>query len=277
MREKNNGMVTFPNAKINLGLRVVEKREDGYHNLDTVFYPLPLQDALECIPAETDSFTSTGIPIPGSPTSNLCIKAIELLRKDFPSIPPLSVHLHKKIPMGAGLGGGSSDGAFMLKMLNDTFRLGLSQENLIQYALRLGSDCPFFIINSPVAASGRGEKMHPIECSLSHHTLLLVHPGIHIGTAEAFARIRPQQPLHSCSQIVSQPLTTWRDQLINDFEQSVFPTYPELAEIKASLYALGAGYASMTGTGSVIFAIFEKRPNWEGYFPSHYTVLCITQ
>lgn len=268
-------MVTFPNAKINLGLRVVEKRPDGYHNLDTVFYPVPLYDALECIRSDTDHFTASGLDIPGDSTTNLCLKALELLRKNYPSIGPFKIHLHKHIPMGAGLGGGSSNGAFMLNMLNDTFQLGLTTVQLIDYSLQLGSDCPYFIVNQPVHATGRGEHMTPLSCDLSRYTFLLIDPGVHISTAQAFARIEPHHPARMCSDIVQQPVSTWKKELVNDFESSVFPIYPQLAEIKQQLYALGAVYASMTGTGSAMYGIFEQEPDWHGRFSPLYTVHCL--
>jgi 4-diphosphocytidyl-2-C-methyl-D-erythritol kinase len=268
-------MVVFPNAKINLGLRVKAKRDDGYHELDTVFFPIPLTDVLEVI---TDpslengfAFSQTGLSIPGDASNNLCSRAYALLKKDHPSIPSVKVHLHKLIPMGAGMGGGSSDGAFMLRLINEKYNLDLDNEALKAYALKLGSDCPFFIYNQPCHARGRGELMDPIKVDLKNKTLVLVCPGIHISTAEAFANIRLSPNAPSTASIVMNPLETWKEHLINDFEHTVFPFHPELKEIKERLYENGAVYAAMSGSGSTIYGIFnDKAPvmTW----PSHYQV-----
>jgi 4-diphosphocytidyl-2-C-methyl-D-erythritol kinase len=268
-------MIYFPNAKINLGLRATSKREDGYHALDTVFFPVPLQDILEVITQSTPSaesviFTHSGIPIPGDESANLCIKAYNLLKKDYPELPSILLHLHKHIPMGAGLGGGSSDGAFMLRLLNDKYKLGIGSEQLQAYALALGSDCPFFIINEPVQASGRGEIMQPISCTLSSKTMVLVCPGIHVSTADAFKKIALSPNAPSCASIVEGPIQEWKGKLFNDFEAPVFNAFPEIARIKETFYNAGAVYASMTGTGSTVFGIFEQRPAIKDLFPSHY-------
>jgi 4-diphosphocytidyl-2-C-methyl-D-erythritol kinase len=268
-------MIYFPNAKVNLGLRVTARREDGFHDLDTVFFPIPLNDVLEVITHSTDSadavnFTQSGIPIPGDETSNLCIKAYHLLKKDHPNLPPILLHLHKHIPMGAGLGGGSSDGAFMLKLLNEKYRLGIGEDQLQRYALELGSDCPFFIINQPVQATGRGEIMQPISCSLSSKTMVLVCPGIHVSTADAFSKIKLSPNAPSCASIVEGPIHEWKDRLFNDFEAPVFSAFPEIATIKEKLYDAGAIYASMTGTGSTVYGIFETSPAIKSLFPAHY-------
>ena len=268
-------MICFPNAKVNLGLRVTARRPDGFHALDTVFYPVPLQDVLEVIThstsaAEAVTFTHSGIPIPGDESSNLCIKAYHLLKKDYPELPSILLHLHKHIPMGAGLGGGSSDGAFMLKLLNEKYRLGISLDQLQKYALALGSDCPFFIVNQPVQATGRGEIMQPIVCTLSTKTLVLVCPGIHVSTADAFRKIALSPNAPSCASIVERPLHEWKEKLINDFEEPVFNAFPEIAIIKEKLYSAGAVYASMTGTGSTVYGIFETIPSIKDLFPPHY-------
>jgi 4-diphosphocytidyl-2-C-methyl-D-erythritol kinase len=265
-------VVLFPNCKINLGLNIVRKRTDGYHDLETVFYPVALKDALEIIRAEETKFETTGFPVSGSTDDNLCIKAYNLLKKDFPGLPPVRIHLHKAIPMGAGLGGGSADGAFMLKMLDKKFNLDLSEEQLIKYALQLGSDCPFFIINKPSFATGRGEMMTPVELDLSMYSLVLINPGIHVSTKEAFSKLTPTVPSKSIKEIIHQPISSWKDELVNDFEETVFQLHPAIKEIKESLYKKGALYASMTGTGSTVFGFFEKDKEVEFTFPSDYLI-----
>lgn len=252
-------MIRFPNAKINLGLRVTKKREDGYHDLQTIFYPIPLKDALEFIAepsASSNSFTQTGFPVPGETGNNLCLKAYALIKQIHPEIPFLNIHLHKTIPMGAGMGGGSSDAAFMLRMLNDNFDLKLEEKQLAELALKLGSDCPFFLLNQPAFAEGRGEKLKPVELDLSAYKILIVNPGIHIPTAWAFSQLKPNLPDTSLEQIIKFPVSAWKGLLTNDFEEPVFKTYPEIAAIKQTLYMAGALYASMTGSGSTVFGIF---------------------
>lgn len=265
-------MVVFPNCKINLGLNIIRKREDGFHDLETVFYPVRLRDALE-IHKSSDSdspFMITGFPVNGDSASNLCVKAWQLLHHDFPGLPAVSMHLHKAIPMGAGLGGGSADGAFTLLLLNKKFNLGLSQEQLIAYALQLGSDCPFFILNTPCVGSGRGEILQPVGVDLSGYRIVIVNPGIHINTGWAFSQIRPCKPEKPVAGIVSQPVDTWKNSLINDFEAPVLQFYPELGEIKSQLYACGAIYASMSGSGSSFFGIFDYNASLNLQFPAHY-------
>jgi 4-diphosphocytidyl-2-C-methyl-D-erythritol kinase len=270
-------MVVFPNAKINLGLRILSKREDGYHNLNTVFFPIQSCDALEIITqSRSDApveFSTSGREIPGDLETNLCLKAYHLLKKDFPQLPSIKVHLHKQIPMGAGLGGGSSDGAFMLKLLNEKFNLNINQDKLIEYALQLGSDCPFFIVNSPVLAESRGEIMKPILLNLNGKKITLVCPGIHISTKEAFSNVKPNKEVPSCEELVALPIERWRNTLINDFENSVFPSHPEIATIKEKLYELGAVYASMSGTGSTVYGIFEEYVDLKNIFPSHFEII----
>lgn len=252
-------MVVFPNAKLNLGLRVVSRRSDGYHDIDTVFYPIPLSDILEIIPSDKDiEFTFSGKEIKGESNTNLCFKAYQLIKTDYPQIPSIRIHLHKNIPMGAGLGGGSSDGAFMLKLLNEKFQLGINKESLQQYALALGSDCPFFIYNEVCSASGRGEVLEKIELTLHDKIIVLVTPGLHISTAEAFSKITIKNNPVRCSEIIKQPINEWKENLINDFEESVFQIHPILKRIKEKLYNAGAAYASMSGTGSTVYGIFEK-------------------
>lgn len=267
-------MVLFPNCKINLGLNVISKRADGYHDLETVFYPIALKDALEVIQANETSFHLSGLQVEGDADDNLCLKAYGLLKRDFNDLPPVSIHLHKAIPMGAGLGGGSADGAFMLTLLNKKFQLHLSEQQLIDYALQLGSDCPFFIINKPRFATGRGENLSPVQIDLSGYKIVLVHPGIHISTKEAFSNLLPAIPLKRIPEIIKQPISTWKDELINDFEKNVFVQFPAIKEIKDRLYAEGALYASMTGSGSTVFGIFEAGAEVNVTFPTDY--LCMT-
>lgn len=270
-------MITFPIAKINLGLNVVEKRPDGYHNLETVFYPVQLKDALEVQPMD-ELFPSsvdcdlkvTNIAIEGDEQRNLVVRAYHLLKQDFPQIPRVHAHLYKAIPTQAGMGGGSSDCAAMLLLLNRMFQLQLSQQQLINYAARLGADCPIFILNHPAYAEGIGERLQPIGVNLSGYYLAVVRPDIPVPTKEAFSLIKPQKPLKNCRTIVSQPIETWRDELINDFEQSVFALHPELREVKEWLYRLGAVYAAMSGSGSALFGIFRSQPDLSGEFSGIY-------
>jgi 4-diphosphocytidyl-2-C-methyl-D-erythritol kinase len=267
-------MLSFPNCKINLGLRILRRREDGYHQLETAFYPLPVKDVLETIRSEALSFTASGLPIPGDASANLCLKAWQLLKKDFEHLPPVAIHLHKHIPIGAGLGGGSADGAYMLLQLNRQFRLGLEEEKLVAYAAQLGSDCPFFILNKPCLAGGRGEKLEPIELDLSRYWLALVSPGVHIGTAWAFSQCNPTEEGRSIREIITRPVETWKDQLVNDFEKPVFLAHPGLKKIKEQLYRAGAIYASMTGSGSAFYGIFPRDAGLTlpdaSRFPGHF-------
>ena len=269
-------MVFFPNCKINLGLRILHRRADGYHQLETVFYPLPLKDALEIIPSEKMAFTATGLPIPGDADSNLCYKAYHLLQQDFPDLPPVHIYLHKHIPIGAGLGGGSADGAGMLQVLNRCFQLGLSQERLMEYAARLGSDCPFFILNTPALGSGRGEELTPIAVDLSRYSFVIVHPGIHISTAWAFSQCVPDETGKKVAEVIMQPIETWAQELVNVFEKPVLHQHPSLRTIKEQLYHAGALYASMSGSGSSFFGIFEKDFQLSPTFTRDYPVILLT-
>lgn len=256
-------MIVFPNCKINLGLNIVHKREDNFHNLETVFYPLPFTDALEVV-TNTSNHTESvlnisGISIDGNLSDNLCTKAYRLLKKDFPDLPAVKIHLHKAIPAGAGLGGGSANAAFMLKLLNDKFKLNLSARQLISYSLTLGSDCPFFIINKPCFATGRGEKLSEITVALSDYKIILINPGIHINTGWAFSQVTPAVPIKSINEIVKQDISSWKEELKNDFEELVFAAHPQVRAIKEYLYTQGAIYASMSGSGSTVFGIFDKN------------------
>lgn len=280
-------MVLFPNCKINLGLRVIRKRNDGYHDLETVFIPLAIHDALEIIQKEDSpagqysipdshqnniEFSSSGETIGTKPEDNLCTRAYQLLKKNFPQLPPIQMHLHKAIPIGAGLGGGSADGAFTLKLLNQKFQLGLSTEKLTAHALQLGSDCPFFLINKPCFATGRGETLEPIKLDLSPYKFVIVNPGIHINTTEAFSLLTPSTHLKSIKNIIAQTIKTWRKELQNDFEEPVFRKYSEINSIKEELYRAGALYSSMTGSGSTVYGIFEKNKKLQLSFPSNYFI-----
>jgi 4-diphosphocytidyl-2-C-methyl-D-erythritol kinase len=272
-------MIVFPNCKINLGLNILSKREDGFHEIATVFYPIGIHDVLEVIKDSTITdmqLSCTGLPVSGNPADNLCIKAYHLLKKDFPHLPPAHIHLHKAIPMGAGLGGGSADGAFALQLLNTKFQLGLSAEKLIDYAAQLGSDCPFFIINEPCFAFGRGEMLQNLPLDLSAYNIVLVYPGIHINTAQAFSQIIPALPAKSIQQIIQQPIHSWKDELVNDFENPVLGTHPEIAGIKEVLYKKNALYAAMSGSGSTVFGIFEKTNSPAIPFPESYFVKTVS-
>ena len=259
MNQSSHRMIHFPNCKINLGLSILAKRADGYHELETVFYPIALTDALEILPAATLSINQSGIEVPGDPAQNLCLKAFHLLKKDFPQLSPVQMHLHKNIPMGAGLGGGSSDGTAALILLNKLFSLGLSDAQMIEYASQLGSDCPFFVYNKACHATGRGEILKPIELDLAAYQIVLVHPGKHISTAWAFQQLTPHSKSKSIQSIIEMPIEAWKNHLVNDFEAPVFKAAPTLSSIKDQLYALGAIYASMSGSGSSLFGIFPKH------------------
>jgi len=253
-------MITFPNAKINLGLNITAKRPDGYHNLETVFYPVPIEDALE-IHVQNNStdkkfaLHQAGMEIIGNAEDNLVVKAYLLLDKEF-NLPPVDIHLYKHIPSGAGLGGGSSDAAFMLKLLNERFELKLTDEKLEEYAATLGADCAFFIKNTPTYAEGIGNIFSPLSLSLKGYQILLVKPDIFVSTREAFSLVRPHEPEYSLKEIITHPVNEWKEQMVNDFEASVFPQYPVIGEIKEELYKNGAIYAAMSGSGSSVFGLF---------------------
>lgn len=253
-------MITFPNAKINLGLNIVEKRPDGYHNLETIFYPIPLQDALEITPWEGGErkykLAQSGIQIAGDDENNLVVKAYKLL-DNLHNLPPIEINLLKHIPSGAGLGGGSADAAFMLCMLNQHFQLNIPNEQLEVYAAQLGADCAFFVENKPTFAEGIGNIFSPIELSLKGYKLVLVKPDIFVSTRDAFAQIKPKRPTISLKEVAKMPIEAWKTYMVNDFEESVFPQFPAIADIKAKLYDMGAIYASMSGSGSSVFALFK--------------------
>lgn len=255
-------MITFPNAKINLGLNIIEKRPDGYHNLETIFYPINLQDALEVAKRDNDSKEYTlrvcGTSLEIDDEDNLVVKAYKLLKKDHPQMLPIDIHMYKHIPAGAGLGGGSSDAAHMIKLLNEKFLLALSAEQMESYAAQIGADCAFFIKNRPVFATGIGNVFEPIELSLKGYHIVLVKPDIFVSTHDAFSQIKPTRPSVSLKEIVKQPIENWKDSMKNDFEESVFLKFPEVAAIKDELYDLGAVYAAMSGSGSSVYGIFKE-------------------
>ncbi|MCW3123477.1 MAG: 4-(cytidine 5-diphospho)-2-C-methyl-D-erythritol kinase [Flavipsychrobacter sp.] len=277
-------MICFPNCKINLGLYVTRRRDDGYHDIETVFYPLSaiasakedptrrsfseggslsnapaMLDVLEIVPATETKLHLSGLAVSGNNDDNLVWKAYQLLHAQFPGkLPPLDIYLHKVIPMGAGLGGGSADGSFMLRLLNDYCSLGLSTEQLLALALQLGSDCPFFIHNTPQFASGRGEQMSSVPVDLSAYSIQVVCPQVHVATGAAFKMIQSQKAGYDLRQLHSLPPTVWKEHISNNFEAPVFQQHPQLAAIKDQLYAQGAIYASMSGSGSAIYGIFPK-------------------
>lgn len=262
-------MVVFPNCKINLGLRILDKREDGFHNLETIFYPIKICDVLEIIKDESSNniqFTSSGNIVDGNAEDNICVKAYHLLKKDHPELPSIKMHLHKTIPMGAGLGGGSADAAFTLQLINTKFKLNLSDKQLSNYALQLGSDCPFFILNKPCIATGRGEILKETALDLSGNTIMIINPGIHINTGWAFSQLATFSS--SSDKLDPSDKTTWK----NDFEPIVFNQYPEIKEIRDTLYNAGALYASMSGSGSTVYGLFDKTAPTLPAFRSHYYV-----
>ncbi|MDR1675247.1 MAG: 4-(cytidine 5'-diphospho)-2-C-methyl-D-erythritol kinase [Tannerella sp.] len=249
-------MLCFPNAKINIGLHVLRRRDDGYHEIETVFYPVPLRDALEAVPAKTFAFHASGRPLNVATEDNLVWKALKLMEQRY-AIPPLAIYLRKCIPDGAGLGGGSADAAFMLKLLNDCAALHLSDTELERPAALLGADCPFFIRNRPLLASGTGNVFESVDLSLKGYTLGIVKPDVSVSTGEAYLQVKPSIPPVSLKDIVSQPVSKWKHTLTNDFESSVCRHRPVIGQIKEQLYARGAVYAAMSGSGSSVYGLFE--------------------
>ncbi len=258
-------MLTFPNAKINIGLNIISRRSDGYHNLETVFYPVKIKDALEVIEADELSFEASGIEIPGYANENLCLKAYHLLKKDF-DIPPVKIHLHKQIPIGAGLGGGSADAASFIRLMNDKFSLGLDDVAMENYARQLGADCAFFIQNMPVFAFGKGDEFSNIDLDLSAYYLVLVMPPVHVSTGEAYRGVKPGPPKSSLKEQILIPIENWKAEIKNDFEESIFKNHSSIRGVKAALYEAGALYASMSGSGASVYGIFTpetKLPHLE--------------
>ena len=250
-------MITFPNAKINLGLNIVERRSDGYHNIETVFYPIPLTDVLEIVPADSLSLTCYGNAVDCPQENNLVMKAYRLLQQRC-DLPPVAMHLYKHIPDGAGLGGGSSDAAHALLMLNQMFELGIADVELASMAATLGADCAFFIYNRPMLATGIGDVLSPVDVELKDKTLLLVKPPVGVDTRTAYSRVTPQAPSMPLTDIITRPFSSWDGLLVNDFEPSVFAALPQLWLIKARLLDAGAQYAAMSGSGSTLFGIFDS-------------------
>ena len=268
-------MISFPNAKINLGLHITEKRPDGFHNIETVFYPVGWKDALEIIPAEKKinrksdvQFHSSGIRITGGSQKNSCVKAYQLMKEKF-GLPPVEMHLHKVIPAGAGLGGGSADAAFTLITLDKIFNLGLKENELESLAAAIGADCAFFIRNKPVLAKGIGDQFEAIKLDLSPYRITIIKPDVHVGTASAYKNIIPRQPAISLKEIIKQPVTAWKELLVNDFETPIFRKHPIIRHIKEQLYESGALYASMSGSGSAVYGIFEEKENLKEKFAGY--------
>lgn len=262
-------MLSFPNAKINLGLNIIEKRPDGFHNIETVFYPIELKDALEFVVKANGqtSLSISGIKVDGDTSNNLVIKAYNLLSNNF-SLPALDIYLQKEIPLGAGLGGGSADAAYLLVMLNTHFNLGLSVAALEGYAEKIGADCPFFIQNKPVYATGKGEEMNSIKLSLEGYYITLVKPNIHIDTALAYSLCKPQQPPVNLQDIINRPISAWKGLMKNDFEAPIIDLHPSIGAIKNTLFEKGAIYASMSGSGSSVFGIFKHEIEMKNHFPN---------
>ena len=251
-------MLTFPNAKINIGLNVISRRSDGYHNLETVFYPVMIKDALEVIEADELSFESSGIDIPGYANENLCLRAYGLLKTDF-DIPPVNIHLHKQIPIGAGLGGGSADAAFFIRLINEKFSLGMDHVVMEDYARKLGADCAFFIQNKPVFAYGKGDEFSSIDLDLTAYNLVLVMPPVHVSTGEAYRGVKPGPSKTSLKEHILLPVENWKAEIRNDFEESIFKNHASIRGVKAALYEAGALYASMSGSGASVYGIFSNE------------------
>jgi 4-diphosphocytidyl-2-C-methyl-D-erythritol kinase len=255
-----NLMIVFPNAKINIGINITERRTDGYHNIETIFYPLPIYDVLEALPCNELTFDSSGLEIPGKIEDNLCIKGYHLIKKDY-DLPPLNIFLLKHIPIGAGLGGGSSNAAFFIKLVNSLFSLGLTTSQMLDYARQLGADCAFFIENKPLFAFEKGDQFETISLDLSKYKIVLVMPPAHVSTAEAYRGVKPAAVKDSLYELIMEPIQEWKYFIKNDFEESVFKNHPVIRGVKAALYDAGAIYASMSGSGASVFGIFDKKPD----------------
>lgn len=268
-------MVCFSNCKINIGLYIVQKRIDGFHNINTVFVPLPLYDVLEVLPSDNMDLTVYNQKIPGKKSENIVIKAYQLLQKKY-HLAPVHIHLLKNIPIGAGLGAGSANGAYTLQLLNEYFSLQISKNELLEMALELGSDCPFFIENKPVYATQRGEIFTPIDLNLNPYKLVIINPGIHISTLWAFQQVQPTAPKFDLLEAIQHPMQDWKNLISNDFEPAVLSQYPAIQQIKETLYQQGAQYASLSGTGSTVYGFFNKKENPVFSFPQNYWVKEVT-
>ncbi len=263
-------MLVFPNSKINIGLNITKKREDGFHNLETIFYPISLSDIIEFVETtRKTSLINTGIEVDSHSDNNLIIRAYNLLKKDF-ILPELKIHLHKIIPLGSGLGGGSANASFMLTSLNEKFNLKISENKLMKYAQKIGSDCPFFIKNKPVFAEGTGNIFSELDLELSSFYIVIIIPAIHVSTKEAFREINISKPQKSIKELIRLPVKEWKNSIRNDFEKNIFKLYPEIKNIKDTLYNSGAVYSQMSGSGASVFGFFEKKPvlpeNFSKYF-----------
>lgn len=258
-------MISFPQCKINIGLNIHYKREDNFHEISSVMFPVPLNDIVEIIRNDDFKFTHSGLAIPGSTEDNLCVKAYELVNEKY-SISPIHAHLYKNIPMGGGLGGGSADATEILKLLNLEFKLNLDNLELKKIAAKLGSDCAFFVENRPQYATGRGEVLESIDLDLTGYHLLLINDGTHVSTKEAYAKVDPKTPSEDLKDLIHLPVSEWRGRIKNQFEESVFQSYPHLKKLKEKLYDIGAEYASMTGSGATIYGIFKNVPQLDGGF-----------
>lgn len=261
-------MITFPNAKINIGLHIIERRSDNYHNLETVIVPIRMHDVLEVITADELHFSSSGTIIPGNSDDNLCLRAFRMIAKDY-ELPPVHIHLHKNIPIGAGLGGGSADAAFLIKQLNEKFSLNLTYDQMESYAKHLGADCSFFIRNKPALALEKGDILHPIALSLSQYYLVIVMPAIHVSTIEAYKTIKPAQPEQALEKSISLPIENWKEYIYNSFEATIFDLHPIIKQIKSNLYEAGALYASMSGSGAAIYGVFKEAVKLDALEKDH--------
>lgn len=255
-------MISFPLCKINIGLNIHYKRDDNYHEITSVMYPIPLNDVLEVVAANEFNFTHSGMTIPGSIENNLCVKAYHLMVEKY-SIPPVHIHLYKNIPMGGGLGGGSADATETLKLLNLEFDLNLGNDDLKKLAAQIGSDCAFFVENKPQFATGRGEELNMIDLNLKDRFLVLINDGTHVSTQMAYENVTPKVPAEELKNLIDLPIKEWKGRIMNQFEESVFTAYPHLEGLKKKLYDIGANYASMSGSGATIYGIFKDKPQLE--------------
>ena len=263
-------MILFPNAKINIGLNIIEKRPDGFHNIETLFYPIGLSDILEVNKSNKLDFKNTGLIVENKkPELNLCYKAYQILNDDY-DLGPINIHLHKIIPFGAGIGGGSADATFTLKLLNSLFDLKLRNIQLQKYTERIGSDCSFFLLNKPAFATEKGNILNEVDLNLNGYFLVLIHPGIHVNTAIAYSNVTPKQPGKKLTELINASIENWKGKVVNDFEESVFRNHPELKVIKEELYTRGALYASMSGSGSAVYGIFRDEINLKQIFNKYF-------